>query len=157
MIMSITTARLCLGINVIKADIMTSVLKAAKNLSLFYCDFEQEPRTSCTPSVTNRWGWRMRWYLMITSPPRRFGMSGRVAGNARLHFKGINLLGGPWMAKEHDKNQWLQVDLGSLAVITQIATQGGHHRFNKWVKTYTLSFSFDGNDFHTYKNGKVLN
>ena len=77
-------------------------------------------------------------------------------GNARLHFQSGSGRTGAWSAKNNDKNQWLQVDLGSLAVITEIATQG-RHGSPQWVKSYTISYSLDGDDFHTYDNGKVLN
>ena len=77
------------------------------------------------------------------------------AANGRLHLRGIRrnntlILSRGWKADKDDKSQWLQVDLGSLVVITQIATQGR-------VKNYTISYSLDGNDFNTYENGKVLN
>ena len=78
------------------------------------------------------------------------------AGNARLHFKKFAAGRGAWAARKNDKSQWLQVDLGSLAVITQIATQG-RQNYPQWVRNYTISFSLDGVDFHTYENGKVLN
>ena len=78
------------------------------------------------------------------------------AGNARLHFKKFAAGRGAWVARKNDKSQWLQVDLGSLAVITQIATQG-RQNYPQWVRNYTISFSLDGVDFHTYENGKVLN
>ena len=75
--------------------------------------------------------------------------------NARLQLMSSSGRSGAWSATYNNKNQWLQVDLGSLAVITKIATQGrqGH---SQWVTNYTISYSLDGNDFHTYKNGKVL-
>ena len=78
------------------------------------------------------------------------------AGNARLHFQSGSGRTGAWSAKNNSKNQWLQVDLGSLAVITQIATQG-RQGYSQWVKSYTISFSLDGDDFHAYKNRKELN
>ena len=77
-------------------------------------------------------------------------------GNARLHFKSKTDRAESWSAKNANENQWLQVDLGSLVVITQIATQGRQdHR--QWVESYTISYSLDGDNFHTYENGKVLN
>ena len=77
------------------------------------------------------------------------------AANGRLHFKLSPGRSGAWSAEHKNKEQWLQVDLGSLAIITEIETQGKKEK-NQWVKSYNVSYSLDGESFHSYKNGKVL-
>jgi hypothetical protein len=48
-------------------------------------------------------------------------------------------------------NQWLQVDLEQLTVITGISTQGRANCCNQFVKTYIVSYSNDGAQFQPYK------
>ncbi|KAK3745582.1 hypothetical protein QZH41_016224 [Actinostola sp. cb2023] len=73
------------------------------------------------------------------------------ARNARLYKEDDSVYRrvGGWCAKE-SKNQWLQVDLGSVKVITAVATQG-RDKFFEHVKSYQLGFSNDGKTFYTYK------
>ena len=83
------------------------------------------------------------------------------AANARLHFTKGDRRKGAWLAKDKNRDQWLQVDLGSLALITRIATQGRQDLNVKdreqWIESYNISYSLDGKSFHSYRNGKVLN
>ncbi|XP_028417633.1 uncharacterized protein LOC114542082, partial [Dendronephthya gigantea] len=75
----------------------------------------------------------------------------RVALNV-LHGR---LNGGPsWSARQNDRNQWMQVDLGREEVVTGIATQG-RNNYNQWVKTYSVSYSLDGRIFYAYESGGV--
>jgi hypothetical protein len=49
-------------------------------------------------------------------------------------------------------NQWLEVDLEQLTVITGICTQGRADLCcNQFVKTYIVSYSMDGVVFQAYK------
>ena len=41
------------------------------------------------------------------------------------------------------EGQWIQVDLGSISMVTKIATQGSHS-LGFWVTQYMVSYSFDG-------------
>ena len=77
------------------------------------------------------------------------------AANGRLHFKLSPGRSGAWSAEHKNKEQWLQVDLGSLAIITAIATQGKGEK-DQWVESYSISYSLDGESFQSYIYGKVL-
>lgn len=59
---------------------------------------------------------------------------------------------GGWASYHADINQFFQIDLGLVAKVTRIATQG-HFESNWWTKTYTIDYSVDGGTFQTY--GKV--
>lgn len=68
--------------------------------------------------------------------------------NARLrntHGKGS------WVAGLNDVDQWLQVDLLGLDIVTGIATQGRHSEHAMWVTKYKLQYSNDGESFRYYK------
>ena len=68
--------------------------------------------------------------------------------NARLR----NTQGkGSWVAGLNDVNQWLQVDLAGLKIVTGIATQGRHSEHEMWVTKYKLQYSNDGASFQVYK------
>ena len=76
--------------------------------------------------------------------------TGHGASNARLN---LNLKSGSWSAGKNDKHQWLQVDFRNRVTITEIQTQGrekGDHY--QYVKTYSVSYSYDGNTFKSYKS-----
>ncbi len=61
-----------------------------------------------------------------------------------------------WTARGRDQDQWIQVDLGKEDVVTAIATQGRSNA-DQWVKTYSVSYSSDGQSFDYYKiNGMVM-
>ncbi|XP_068677063.1 uncharacterized protein [Montipora foliosa] len=64
-------------------------------------------------------------------------------GQARLHLKRIGDKQGGWSALTNDFNQWLLVDLGSLTMVTRVATQG-KNGFDQWVSRYRLQYSIDG-------------
>ena len=55
-----------------------------------------------------------------------------------------------WSAKRNNRNQWLKVDLGAMARITGVATQGRQDR-RQWVKTYSVSYSKNGFQWNYYK------
>ena len=72
----------------------------------------------------------------------------------RLHTVAKNGKRGGWSAKRFDKNQWFQVDLGSVREVTKIATQG-RQDYSQWVKQFKLAYSLNGTTFQTYLGNKV--
>ena len=85
-------------------------------------------------------------------------------GNGRLHFqKELSPLRyGAWAtAGGHyltNKDSWFQVNFGSWAKVTIVATQGRQDAA-QWVTKYLLSYSYDGLFFKYYMEGdypKVL-
>ena len=59
---------------------------------------------------------------------------------------------GGWVAIPIDPRQWLQVDLGTYASITSVATQGVKIGWDKlWIVYYNLQYSDDGLTFRFYK------
>ena len=81
--------------------------------------------------------------------------SSQVDGNhsavqARLNFKEYENKAGAWSALTTDRNQWLQVDLGSYTRVTRLATQG-RNSYDEWVTKYKLQFSDHEGNFQFYK------
>ncbi|XP_022805050.1 uncharacterized protein LOC111342257 [Stylophora pistillata] len=76
---------------------------------------------------------------------------------ARLNFIEQGSKQGGWSSLVKDRNQWLQVDLGSYTTVTGVATQGRNStKLQQWITTFTLQFSFDGVIFQLYKEpGKM--
>lgn len=70
-------------------------------------------------------------------------------GNGRLHFQAISRKYGAWGSPKTDIYQWFQVDFGKFTKVTGLATQGRQDA-GMWVKTYSLSFSYDGTFFEDY-------
>ena len=78
------------------------------------------------------------------------------ATRARLNTKPEGELMGAWVPLESDENQWLQVDLGKVAEITKISTQGGGEGVEQHVASYILLFSEDEENVEEYKeNGEL--
>ena len=50
---------------------------------------------------------------------------------------------------------WLQVNFELLAIVSEVLTQG-RGDYPQWVKSYTLSFSNNGLDFHPYRQNGVV-
>lgn len=48
-----------------------------------------------------------------------------------------------WCARNTDSKQYLQIDLGRVATVSRVATQG-HPVSSHWVTEYELSYSTDG-------------
>ena len=75
----------------------------------------------------------------------------RAPSQARLHIQaatdGKNR---GWSARKNDLYQWLQVDLGSEAIVTRVATQG-IDGLDEWVTKYRIQFSYSGINFRFYK------
>ena len=59
---------------------------------------------------------------------------------------------GGWASQYTDTKQFFQIDLGLVAKVTRIATQG-QFETGWWTKTYTIDYSVDGGTFLAY--GKV--
>ena len=70
----------------------------------------------------------------------------------RLHFlsSGSGKYGS-WAAGANNRFQWFQVDFGSWTKISAVETQGRQDS-NQWVKTYSLSFSYDRVFYETVTN-----
>ena len=76
--------------------------------------------------------------------------------NGRLNFKAGGGKTGAWSARTNDVNQYLQVDFGHRTKVTEIETQGRENCCNQWVKSYTVSYSNDNNNYQPYRqNGQV--
>ena len=70
----------------------------------------------------------------------------------RLRTEGQGSYGGGWAAQYNDVKQFLQFDLGKVAKVTAIATQGRSDA-NWMVTSYTLAYSVDGGSFTPYGEG----
>ncbi|CAB4016938.1 Hypothetical predicted protein [Paramuricea clavata] len=46
---------------------------------------------------------------------------------------------------------WLQVDLGQLATVTKIATQGTCYSPSEWTKSHSVSYSTESNSWTPYE------
>lgn len=55
-----------------------------------------------------------------------------------------------WTPKFKEKNAWLQVDLGQLTTVTEIATQGSCIE-NHWMTSYWISHSIDGKNWQYFQ------
>ena len=73
-----------------------------------------------------------------------------AAIQGRLNFKAGGGKQGGWSARQNNKNQWIQVALGSYTKLTSIATQG-RNAYSQWVTAYKLQHSEDGVNFYYYK------
>ena len=73
--------------------------------------------------------------------------------SARLQARNYGSTRGGWIAKYRNRNQWLQVDLGTNSRVKRICTQGRYDA-NQFVKSYVVSYSRKGDKFVTYKEGR---
>lgn len=71
-------------------------------------------------------------------------------GRLRKQVEGS--FGGGWAVQYNDAKQFLQFDLGKVAKVTAVATQGRSDA-NWMVTSYTLAYSFDGGSFTPYGEG----
>ena len=64
---------------------------------------------------------------------------------------------GSWSSERSVIGEWLQVDLGTVVMVTKIATQGrnSNNLVSQWVRQYTIEFSENGTKFQQYGNNKV--
>ena len=70
----------------------------------------------------------------------------------RLRKQAEGSYGGGWAAQYNDAKQFLQFDLGKVAKVTAVATQGRSDA-NWMVTSYTLAYSVDGGSFIPYGEG----
>ena len=80
---------------------------------------------------------------ITTSSAHTGGCHGRTA-RLNIVYGG----GAGWCARHNNVDQWLQVDFKVLVVVTEIQTQG-RASHGQWVKSYKVSYSFDGTKFIT--------
>ena len=70
--------------------------------------------------------------------------------------------GGAWLPKKRDVNPFLQIDVGHVTTVQQIATQGNpasavrHERHKRWVEKFSLEFSEDGENWSEYQESGEL-
>ena len=75
--------------------------------------------------------------------------AGLTPGNARLN---LDLGDCAWTTTSAGRNNaWIQVDLGDIKSVTGVATQGRCRKWNQWVKSYTVSYSTDGQIWEFFK------
>ena len=87
----------------------------------------------------------------INASSERSSLYAAVYG--RLNLKGISgARKGSWQPRFGDTSRWLKVDFKENVTVTHIETQGGQDT-SYWVDNYTVSYSFNGNDFETYMDG----
>ncbi|XP_022805106.1 coagulation factor V-like [Stylophora pistillata] len=55
-----------------------------------------------------------------------------------------------WLPPTNDRDQWLQVDLGSYNRVTRVATQG-RDGYDQWVTSFELQYSINEITFKSYK------
>ena len=57
-----------------------------------------------------------------------------------------------WSAGVNDANQWIQVDLGSEALVRAVGAKGRAKNYAQWVTSYKLSYSLDGIKWTYYQH-----
>ncbi|XP_063955375.1 hyalin-like [Lytechinus pictus] len=79
-------------------------------------------------------------------PPQRVRLStvSKELGNGTI-------LCGAWKPANHNKNQWIQVDLSTLFRVRGVATQNNYGA-NQWVTSYKIKCSRDGVHFDTLQD-----
>lgn len=77
------------------------------------------------------------------------------ASNARLNAVRRRHRTGGWSSRYNKRGQWIQFDVGRLAYIVGIATQG-RQDYNQWVTKFKLSYSRDGLRFTWVKAGRRI-
>ena len=67
--------------------------------------------------------------------------------NHGTHRSRLNTRGayGAWSSRANEANNWIQVDLGSVRTVQQIATQGRDDT-GQWVTSYQLAYSLEAPD-----------
>ena len=80
---------------------------------------------------------------------------------ASSHFTGLKPSNGRlrskdtcWSVAVNDAYPWFQVDFGNWTKVSGISTQGRNSdTLQQWVKSYRVSYSYDGLLFADYKEG----
>ena len=75
--------------------------------------------------------------------------------NGRLHFQAKSGQYGAWAVSANNEFQYYEVSFGDWTKVTKVATQGRQDG-NWWVKSYSLSYSYDGVFFEDYKEDNVV-
>ena len=57
---------------------------------------------------------------------------------------------GAWSSLYVDLGQWIQVDLGDIAKVTKIGTQG-RQELAQWVTEFKVSYSLDGGIYKFFR------
>ena len=70
--------------------------------------------------------------------------------NGRLHFQPSSGQYGAWAVSSNNEFQYFEVNFGDWTKVTKVATQGRQDGA-WWVKSYSLSYSYDGVFFEDYK------
>ena len=76
------------------------------------------------------------------------------ASNGRLHFQYRSGRHGAWIAKTNDAFQYLQINFGDWTKVTRVAIQGRQDA-DQWVKSFSLSYGYDGVFFKDYNENKA--
>jgi hypothetical protein len=67
-----------------------------------------------------------------------------VAYRGRLGTRKDKYGDGAWSSVANNKyDEWLQIDLGVVSMVTKVATQGRQDA-DQWVKQYYIKYSIDG-------------
>ena len=69
---------------------------------------------------------------------------------ARLNTQRRGRRRGAWSSRANSRNQWLQIDIGTRAVVYGIATQGRQDA-GQWVKVYKVMYSKNGVRWRWYQ------
>ncbi|XP_066274996.1 lactadherin-like [Branchiostoma lanceolatum] len=90
-------------------------------------------------------------------PAAQLTASSAVSGGdpvrGRLNYKALSGGEGAWVPGTQDKEQWIQVDLGTELVLGGVVTQGADDETNPgFVRTFHLSYSLSGQYWITYSN-----
>jgi hypothetical protein len=74
---------------------------------------------------------------------------------ARLDYKAVPGSAGSWVSGHQNADQWLQVDLGLITKVMEIATQG-RQEYPQWVASYFLQYSLNGINFVDDEEDKIF-
>ncbi|XP_032233930.2 EGF-like repeat and discoidin I-like domain-containing protein 3 isoform X3 [Nematostella vectensis] len=61
---------------------------------------------------------------------------------------------GAWMAQGFASGERIQIDLNRLVIVTKVATQG-RYGLDRWITSFTISYSLDGTNWKVYQEGGV--
>ena len=62
-----------------------------------------------------------------------------------------------WSPRHSVVGEWLQIDLGTVVMVTKIATQGSSYlHVVEWVTQYSIEYSEDGTEFQQHASKEVM-